>query len=263
MTEHSASPRLRGEARFVVADFQDVLRRVSADCPLVGGQAVAWWAARYGIKPLEAGQERIVASRDIDFWGSREDLLRLARQLHRRAVLPHAYEMTVWVGAVPLSIQGQPTVAEFLHTIPGLDTNNPDQACVGQELVIGGVRKRLQILTPVSLVLAKLHALRHFDQTERQDEFHLRVCLEASVRFLEETVAAGEVRLLLWNVKRLINGRQLKAVRKLEQQYGFNLLQAVPLTRLRREAKDPRQSAENRDRLARFLTEYWPRMSRP
>jgi len=263
MTEPSPAPRLRGKARFVPSDFQDVLRRVPGGCPLVGGQAVAWWAARYGIKPLEAGRERIVASRDIDFWGSREDLLRLARQLNRRPVLPHAYEMTVWGGAVPLTIQGQATMVEFLHTIPGLDTNNPDRACVEQDLVLGDVRKRLQVLTPISLVLAKLHGLRHFDQQERQDEFHLRVCLQASVRFLEETVAAGEVRLLLWNVKRLVSGRQLKAVRRLEQQYGLNLLAAVPMSRLRREAKNPRQSAENRDRLARFLTEYWPRMSRP
>jgi hypothetical protein len=74
------------------------------------------------------------------------------------------------VGAIPLNLHGQESLAEFLHTIPGLDTNDPDQASVEQEYKSGPVHKLIQVLTPVSLVLCKLHALRHFNQANRQDE---------------------------------------------------------------------------------------------
>jgi hypothetical protein len=53
------------DAKLRPIDFLEVLRIVPEDCVLVGGQAVAWWAERYGIKPVVEGKEQEVTSRDI------------------------------------------------------------------------------------------------------------------------------------------------------------------------------------------------------
>jgi hypothetical protein len=84
---------------FVPADFGQIIQNLPEGCPLVGGQAVAWWQQQY------CPSERPITSCDIDFWGYREDLTTLARALGRRAVFPHQYEMTVWVGGIPLELR--------------------------------------------------------------------------------------------------------------------------------------------------------------
>ena len=72
--ETGAIPVSDKDAKLKPSDFLTILRAVPADCVLIGGQAVAWWAERYGIKAVVKGKDQEVTSRDIDFWGTREDL---------------------------------------------------------------------------------------------------------------------------------------------------------------------------------------------
>jgi hypothetical protein len=77
---------------FSPVDFAEVFARLPEGCPVVGGQAVAWWCAKYGVK----GEGRAeITSGDIDFWGGREDLKQMARGLKRKPIYPHPHEMTV------------------------------------------------------------------------------------------------------------------------------------------------------------------------
>ena len=92
-------------------DFSHVIAGLPEGCPLVGGQAVAWWAGRFGIKIRKGEGFEPITSGDIDFWGDRDALNQLARALDRRAVFPNSYEMTVWTGAIPLLIEGKKTLA--------------------------------------------------------------------------------------------------------------------------------------------------------
>jgi hypothetical protein len=240
--------------KFTPADFLEIIDRLPVECPLVGGQAVALWAERYG---LVGDEGQSVTSADIDFWGSRGDLMAMAKSLKRKAIFPHQYEMTVWAGAIEITIAGRKTLVEFLHTIPGLDTNDPDKASVKEGYPTGSVRKMLSVLTPVSLVLAKLHALRHFDQKEREDELHLRVCLQASNRFLQELLGQREVRQVLWNCERLIAAAHLKPYRRLQSQHKLDVLNGIPIDEMRRERASQNQSAEDRRRLSNFVNVRW------
>ncbi|HEY3916020.1 MAG TPA: hypothetical protein VGN61_16150, partial [Verrucomicrobiae bacterium] len=232
-------PRASPNAQFTPWDFDDVIAHLPDDCSLVGGQAVAWWANHYGIKVRVGDRESNVTSNDIDFWGERSDLVELAKQLRHRPIFPHEYEMTVWVGAFQITIRDQQSVVEFLHTVPGLDTNNPDDACVEQIYLGKSVKKNILVLSPVSLVLAKLHALRHFDQKTRHDEQHLKVSIETSKRFIIESLESRHAKEVLWNCQRLINCHQLKSTRRLEAQHQFNILDAIPIGEIQRESKNP------------------------
>jgi len=244
---------------FRPVDFARVLVQLPEGCPIVGGQAVVWWAERYKITPAK---HQPLTSEDIDFWGGRADLEQVASRLGIKPIFPQAHEMSVWAGAIPIIIDGHKSLADFLHTIPGLDVIDPDQASIKQQFSFNEGRRTLEVLSPISLVLAKLHALRHFDQKDRQDEMHLRVCLEASVAFLSEILAMGELRQLFWNLERLIAAHRLKAYQRLEKEYGFNLLDSIPIAAIERTANDPQRSAEYREKLLGFLTHRWRQVKR-
>ena len=256
-TQRAHAPMPDRGARFTPGDFSDVISHLPDECPVIGGQAVAWWAARY---QLTGTKGEVITSADIDFWGSRDDLKKMAKGLRRKAIFPDEYEMTVWVGAIQLNIQGLKTEAEFLHTVPGLDTNDPDKASVEQEYRTESVQRVIQVLTPISLVLVKLHALRHFDQTDRQDELHLKVSLHASRRFLAQLLRQREIRHVLWNCERLIAAGQVKQYRKMATKYEFDMLGAIPIDDFKRAAADPEQAQEDQTRLANFVNLRWPRL---
>jgi len=116
----------------------------------------------------------------------------------------------------------------------------------------------VQFLSPVSLVLSKLHALRHFDQEQRQDELHLRVCLKACLEFIAQLVRQQAVRAALWNCERLIEAHQRKPNARLAAQYDFSILAAVPIDRIREASNDPALDPGVRGRLVNFCDLRWP-----
>jgi hypothetical protein len=242
------------DPQFSPQDFAEIISLVPEGCPIVGGQAVAWWAQRYG---LFGSNHEPITSTDIDFWGSRKDLETLASKLSIQPIFPHTYEMTVWVGAIPLVIHGERSLADFLHTVPGLDIIDPEKASVDQEFFWAGNTKVISVLSPVSLVMAKLHAMRHFDQKERQDEMHLAVSLRASCAFLSELLETREIRHMLWNIERLISAHALKPYRRLEEKHQFSILSGVPIEQLREASQTSELPSESREKLVHFLERRW------
>jgi hypothetical protein len=247
--------RLTGE--FTPADFAEVIQHLPEHCPLVGGQAVAWWASKYDVRIDPKGPNVAITSSDIDFWGTGDDLISLARGLGRKPIFPHQYEMTVWAGAVQLYIKEKESLAEFLHTIPGLDTHDPERSCFGQSYASGSVVKAIQVLTPISLVYAKLHCLRNFSQDGRDDDMHLRVCLAAARCFLNQIISEGKIRMALWNIERLIAAHQFKPYNRLEVQFKFNILDGIPNDDILKHSTDPALDEADRNRLAQFLNVRW------
>ena len=87
--------------RFALEQFGHVLsQRDGRGKPyvLVGGQAVYFWASRYAAEERGAEQWRPFTSKDIDFQGGRDDVLRLAKELGFRAQLPDSHQMTALAG---------------------------------------------------------------------------------------------------------------------------------------------------------------------
>ena len=244
----------RGE--FQPADFWMVFEHLPEGCALLGGQAVAWWALRYGI----SANDRPITSEDIDFWGGREDLKHVARCLKLKPIFPGEYEMTVWSGAIQLEITGKSSLADFLHTIPGLEILDPEKAAAIQQYNSGGVNRVIRVLTPISLIMSKLHCLRHFPQEGRNDELHLRICLKTARHFLTQALEQGELRQLLWNIERLVSAHHLKPYRRLETSLGFNLLDAIPIEEMKAARESNAMPEEQKQRLGRFLNQRWPQV---
>lgn len=239
---------------FVPTDFGAIIRRIPETCPLVGGQAVAWWASFYSIS---GSFEKPLTSCDIDFWGFREDLQRLATAMRRKPVWPHKYEMTAWVGGIPLLVNGEETIVDFINSVPGLDVIDPEKASVGQIFRTEDASKKFLVLSPVSLVLSKLHALRAYDQADRQDELHLKVSLLTSMPFIAQLLDQSNIREALWNVERLIAASRTKPYQRLESKHRFRILSAVPIPQIRAAASGTTITPEDRHRLKQFITKRW------
>lgn len=240
---------------FVPSDFGGIIQQIPENCPLVGGQAVAWWQQQY------CPSDNPITSCDIDFWGYKEDLDRMAKALGKKPVYPHKYEMTAWVGGIPLSLKGEKTLVEFIHTVPGIDTVNPEKACVLQTFSTGATEKKVLVLSPVSLILAKLHGLRAFNQEGRQDELHLRTCLVTANHFLIQLIRENQIKQVLWNIERLIAASQNKPYRRLEEEHGFKILSSVPVEEIQKAGRKKSLSESDRKRLQNFLRVRWPRIT--
>lgn len=248
-------PQVDKSARLKPKDFSEILRAVPYECVLIGGQAVVWWAERYGIKMEVRGQKQEITSRDIDFWGSSADLIATAKALNAVPAFPDRRELTALAGAIGLSVAGKRTALEMVRAVPGIDSDDPFAVAMEESLD----DRKLLVLSPVSLVLAKLHALRHFDQTDRQDLFHLQVSLRTSDLFIAESLP-NDLRFALWNCNRLINAHGRKPNQRLETEHAFQILSGIPIGSIRTAAHDPAQPAEARKKLQNFLTIQWPRV---
>ena len=239
-------PKPDPDAALSPADFAEVFKTIPTDWILIGGQAVAYWATYYRL-------DGAVTSKDIDFWGKNK-LKELAKKLNTEVHTPHRYERTWLTGVVRITASGQKTTIELLHKVPGLDVENVIQVALPVPVNDDGTE--LHVLTPVSLLLTKLYALRHFDQTDRNDLTHLQIAIAASREFIAEAIQKN-VKFGLWNCNRVMVAQKIKQHRQMEEQYGFKLLEAVPIDHIKRLADTP--SFVGHDKLAKFVTEHWAR----
>ncbi|PWU19561.1 MAG: hypothetical protein C5B50_06250 [Verrucomicrobia bacterium] len=219
--------------RFALKDFAPVLAtRDSEGRPflLIGGQAVYKWANRYAAEEPGMEQWRPFTSKDIDFQGGRNEVIRLAKALGVRAHFPDKRLMTALVGVVPFNIGGEPTTAEFLWSMPGVKRALAEKLAVEHE----AYGLRLRVLDPVSLLASKLYLALRVKQDERRDVEHMRIMVLCVRAFLRETlrgVETGDLPARGWlgAIERVLKlaeaSRGLKAARDLEVDW----IQALPL----------------------------------
>ncbi len=90
----------------------------------------------------------------------------------------------------------------------------------------------------------------------------MKVSLKSSHEFISELLAQEDLRLVLRDCERLITARESsKPFRRLEKQYRFSILQAIPIDKIKRAAADRARSAEDRKRLANFIHLRWERLA--
>lgn len=234
-----------GSANWNWPEVEAVLAALTAseeEVIVCGGQAVAFWAQHFGLQP--------VVSQDLDVILDRDGATRIAELLGGSSTYPGRYDMTVLTAVVRAPWQGRRLSIECLSSVPGIETD-PDAI---SERITLGTHAPIRVLHPVALVMAKLHAIRHFDQTERNDEAHLRTAWLAAQRWLSDLVATESPRALRLVHQWHRSARQTGNRRVLDRlQLDWKTL--VPIDAL--EARRPTDPL-----VARFLAEHWPRLVR-
>ena len=108
---------------FSLEQFSGVLKirnAVGQPFILIGGQAVNYWATRYLEREPDLKSWQPFTSKDIDFQGNLDDVLRTASVLGRPTRLPHKKMMTAFAGGVSWPIGADISQVEFVRTLPGV-----------------------------------------------------------------------------------------------------------------------------------------------
>ncbi len=126
-----AKPPLSGEEVERVMGLLAPLSE-SAQIVLVGGQALAFWSARFA-EP--AGEIIPVASKDIDFEGSADSARRAARLLNAKVMIPSAREPSPMTGTVTfVDAEGFDRTLDFIESPRGLDAEDVRETAVRIQL---------------------------------------------------------------------------------------------------------------------------------
>lgn len=222
--------------RFALGEFGQVLAQwdnKGRPYLLIGGQAVYFWAYRYAEQERSIEQWRPFTSKDLDFQGGRDDVLRLAKELGLRAQLPHPREMTALAGIVPLQIGGSPTTVEVVRIIAGVRPGVVEKSAAEYEFA----GYRLRVADPISLLCCKLYLALKVDQMGRRDVEHLRIMLFCVRAFLRETLRGVESGTLpergwLGAVERVLKLAESSRGKKVVRKLGVDWSQALPLTEI-------------------------------
>jgi hypothetical protein len=248
--------------RFSLQQFNPALDLRNAEGKpyvIIGGQAVGYWAETYLEKEPGLAQWLPFSSKDIDFQGGREDVLRIAKTLGVRAQLPSSREMTALAGIIPFNIGELRTSIEVLRSFPGM----PKARIQQWALTANRSGKEIRVLDPVSLLSSKLFLALKVDQKERRDVEHLRIRLMCVRAFLRETLCGVEAGALpargwLGAVERVLKLAESSHGKKAVRTLGVDWTQALPLTEIA--ASGHRAAKQFREkRLAHWQTE----MARP
>jgi hypothetical protein len=248
--------------RFSLQQFNPALDLRNAEGKpyvIIGGQAVGYWAETYLEKEPGLAQWLPFSSKDIDFQGGREDVLRIAKTLGVRAQLPSSREMTALAGIIPFNIGELRTSIEVLRSFPGM----PKARIQQWALTANRSGKEIRVLDPVSLLSSKLFLALKLDQKERRDVEHLRIMLICVRAFLRETLCGVEAGALpargwLGAVERVLKLAESSHGKKAVRTLGVDWTQALPLTEIT--ASGHRAAKQFREkRLAHWQTE----MARP
>ncbi len=210
---------------------------------LVGGQAVAFWARQFDIRP------RLPAlTVDIDFLATRAEAKRVAARLTVRHVLkaaalddntPNSAVLLVTLDNYP-----EPVLVDYMASIVGVDSKAVEKSAV--EVEFGG--QPLRVIHPVHLLHSKIGNLYYLSSKRSEEGVEqARLSIGIAAAFLERAKLTKRERL---KAIEAIGKYSLTApARYAVETFGLDCLKAVPASLLRKGAL-PEE----------FLKKRWPQI---
>jgi hypothetical protein len=212
----------------------ETLDRLQSPCVLMGGQSACYWARRFlATEPALREMERVsqFVSKDVDFQGSRQAAIDLARALRATPEVPGfrqafgnlmAGKMTLGSGTERLSI-------EVLRKVPGL-TENEVARLSGMEPF---AHLFFRVLNPLAVLMAKSWNVVHIRKDDRHDAEQLLTlapCVRAHLRGFLESGATDEtvLRAGLNLVERALKFAELPLAREAARRCGVDWAWLLP-----------------------------------
>ncbi len=220
-----------------------VLASADQDVVLVGGQALAFWMDRYGIR--QPGDLPAV-SRDVDFFTrdatNSAPLQAFARAIRGRANVLPPEAITALIGSA-IAQAGDERIynVDLLHAVVGLSRDEIERNAVLARL--RGVDHAVRIMHPLHVLQsrnANLHELK--DKQNDMGRLQFRLAVEVARRFLELEVdrieAATDVPIeardrAIFDIIAAVDEYSAEdAASKNASRYGIHLADAIPAWRI-------------------------------
>jgi hypothetical protein len=171
-----------------------------ANFVLVGGQAVAVWAAKYASRVPALAAEAPYTSKDLDFCGGPKTVEAFARRLHGEAKLADPFDPTPNSGIVTFETEdGIKVEIDFLKSVAGVDTRELFKLRVAIDLPLDDGRTgTLFVMHPVLCLESRCHntsALPGYDRPNAIKQ--LRAAVICAREFLRDVLDDGDTKAVL------------------------------------------------------------------
>jgi hypothetical protein len=200
---------------------------------LVGGQALAFWSAYYGV-PAPA----TAVTKDVDFLGSRADVERLARGLGGKATFRRQRDLTMLVGQIEKDLPGGNYVnIDVLSRVYGdISTSSIAKRAIISESPVG----KFRVMHPLDVLQGRLENV--YGLADKQDEHgiaQLQLAISTVREFLRDIGAQEAARkqntarpVVLGHLRRIETLALCDAGRKLAKGYDVHVADAIEPTSL-------------------------------
>lgn len=208
--------------------LERILRLAGIDMILVGGQALAFWAAYY-----RTPAPTIAITKDVDLLGTKADVERLARGLDAKAVFPHQIATTILVGQVLKDLPGGEYInIDVMFRVYG---DIATEAIISRAVLAENSAGRFRVMHPIDVLQGRLENV--YGLSSKQDEHgvaQLRLAIDVARAFLgdiasQEAAAADDSArpVVLRHLARLETLALSDAGRKVAKRYGVHVADAI------------------------------------
>lgn len=195
----------------------------------MGGQALAFWVAWFGVKVRDAPRAYITG--DADFLGSREHVARFAAAIGGKAVYPGRRAMTALAGAVEKGA-GAASV-DVLHSLVGLDAEGVRRRAI-EVSHPADPSVRFRVMDPVDCLVSRLENLRRLAaKRDAAGAWHARLAGAVCRAFVEELLRLGDERKATRVAAALFRLAGSAAGLQAYAKHGVDLLDAIPVESFR------------------------------
>ena len=156
--------------------FARILELAGTEMVLVGGQALAFWAAYYQV-PAPA----IAVTKDVDFVGTRADVERLARGLGGKATFPRQRDLTLLTGQVEQNLPGGDYIN--IDVLSGVYGKVSAESLGKRAIVVETTAGKFRVMHPLDVLQGRLENV--YGLVEKQDE-HGVAQLQLAVSMVRE-----------------------------------------------------------------------------
>jgi hypothetical protein len=219
---------LQTEVRVPPELLERILKLAGIDMILVGGQALAFWAAYYDT-PAPA----IAITKDVDLLGTKADVGRLARGLDAKAVFPHKIATSMLVGQVLKDLPGGDYVnIDVMFRVYG---NIATEAIASRAVLAENPAGRFRVMHPMDVLQGRLENV--YGLSAKQDEHgvaQLRLAIDIARTFMDD-IASQETTgpddsarpVVLRHLARLETLALSDAGRKVAKRFGVHVADAI------------------------------------
>lgn len=228
----ATSTKRKEEAKISDDDLLKALR-VSDGAVLIGGQALAFWVAQFGI-PIKGGP-RVYISADADFLGFLEHVDRFSKAIGGKAIYPPKRGFTALYGAVEKEADGKVIGVDVLHKIVGLDAAGVRDRAI-EVTHPQDPSLRFSVMDPVDCLVSRFENLRQISGKQNdvgiwQAKVAISVCrayITELIR-LEEERKATKIAIAVFHLAGSTTGLQTY------KKYNLDILEAIPINQYKNE----------------------------
>jgi hypothetical protein len=197
---------------------------------LVGGQALAFWAAHYEVQPVGVLSASVTS--DVDFIGTSRVAEKLREALDWNIWIPTMDDATEQTAKVTATIPGGGVKQiDFLRAIVGLDTDRIQAHAVEATLPSGAI---VRVLHPLDVLESRLRNLQTLpSKRDVAGVAQAALAIAVAGKFLESLIESGEeTRNTLDAVERVLQIALDKQLARVAIDYDLNPLIAVPWSKI-------------------------------